>query len=69
MDLYNLCSELVFTVSKEGTSGSQTALMFGVSGSAYLYGCRIESVCVETHSSIQTSKPFDLGYCSIIHVH
>lgn len=46
MDLYNLCSELVFTVSEEGTSGLQTAPMFGVSGSAYLYGCRIESLCV-----------------------
>lgn len=44
MDLYSLCSELVFTVSNGGMSGGRTILMLCVS--VYLYGCLIRGVCV-----------------------
>lgn len=44
MDLYILCSELVFTVSNGGMSGGRTILMSCVS--VYLYGCLIRGVCV-----------------------
>lgn len=44
MDLYILCSELVFTVSNGEMSGGRTILMLCVS--VYLYGCLIRGVCV-----------------------
>lgn len=43
MDLYILCSELVFTVSNGDMSGGRTILMLCVS--VYLYGCLIKGVC------------------------
>lgn len=43
MDLYILCSELVFTVSNGGMSGGRMILMSCVS--VYLYGCLIRGVC------------------------
>lgn len=43
MDLYILCSELVFTVSNGEMSGGRTVLMSCVS--VYLYGCLIRGVC------------------------